>query len=283
MPTYKVDWLFQDTNRDRAVGWTESLYLQNGASTEAAITAGVTLARLRCRMLGSGVNWTEIRASDVDITGDSQAAPGEAPGGSIYNTQFNSDFSGQSSLAVADLPWSALLVRMTATSLYRRSYQLSGNPDACQQDNEGRITQGTWLAAFSAWRLQINVGADQWSIKSRSKDPAIPWFPLSAFSAASQLFTTFSAHGYTVGMEIRFRGRGFSPKPLGTYRIVEVPSTTTFRISPSIEATALTGLEEVRRVAYVYTRILGVVQLRYVHKKRGGLSTAVRGRARTRR
>lgn len=282
MPTVKVDWVFRDLNRERSVGWTESLYLASAASAQDAIIPAVTLGRARVMMLGAGVKWTEIRASDVSIPGDSYVAPGDPwVTGSLYNPAWLSTLLGNVPPAVADFPWSAMLIRLTATAMYRRSYHLSGNPDFIQLDDYQKIVNPTWITFFDQWKNVLTSGGDQWCIKSRSKDPAIAWKTVTAFAPSTQQITVPN-HGYVAGDEVRFRGNGWTPKLLGVAVVSPPISADTFWINRAIGAPSLNGLVQVRKVSYIYTRISGVTQRYYTQKKRGGISGAVRGRQRTR-
>lgn len=283
MANLKVDWVFKDNNRQKSVGWTESLYVTSYANPTTALPRAKELGNLRVLMLGSGVTWLSVRCSDVSIAGDSAFSAGLAnPGiGGIYNTTYNSELSTPSA-TVADFPWSSILLRMNSGHLYRRPYHLSGNPDGIQFDNDLIVQSPTWITAFRNWRNEIVTGSADWAIRVRSKDTEIPWKQVTGFVQETQTITVAN-HGYTVGNEIRFRGRGFNPKPLGVFIVTTVVDVNSFKVDRLITGPLGPQLEQVRKISYIFSKINGIEQVGYTEKKRGGLSQAVRGRRRIRR
>jgi hypothetical protein len=277
MADFKVDFIFQDKNRDRPVGWSESLYLSAYADHAEALVAAYGLANRRVAMLGGGVVLKNIRVSDMAILGDSQVFPGVNPNPQgIYNPALAA--LGAPDFTRADFPWSALECRIDATALYRRAYFLSGNSDGLQLDNEGKVEEPVWINAFLAWVTVLTNPANRWSFRVRDKTGgAVPFKPVLDFDDATKIFNV-PAHGFVVGDIVSFKRGGFDPRITGQWRVSVVPDVNHFVLQGFILDTHINGSPVVQKIMKVYKQITAVVQQYYGFKKRGGISGAVRGR-----
>lgn len=107
---YQISLIFNQ----RKQGWTETWYVKDPESLSDAIAAGEFLAIERRKLCGGNTNIEAIRASDEEVIGDSR----------LRNLPWNDEPSD-----IADQAGAAILVRVEAGGLYRRSMWLRGCPD----------------------------------------------------------------------------------------------------------------------------------------------------------
>ncbi len=279
----KVDFIFRDEFNQRGIGWSESLFGVGFADAGAAYDSAFLLAEKRCMMLGRLVVCTHIRVSNVDVIGDSiiRRGPNPPPSG-LYNPLLVVPPLTVADMG-ADFPWSALEVRMEATSLYRRAYWLSGNPDNFQLDEDLVPINGDWNNAFLAWRAALIAPAGRWCFKVRSKDStAAPLKPIVGFNPLTFTFTA-PAHGLQPNDKVSFRNGGIVPRLTGQYRVLAAPTVDTFTLQNFTQLIALDGNPKIQKVVTIYAGITEVIKNYYGSKKRGGVSFAARGRQRTQR
>lgn len=271
MPTYKVDWIF---NQGRA-GWTETWYASH-TTIEDAMKVGKEGAAVRARLLGQGARLEHVRVSDVDILRDSLAED--------VNVVPSNDGS------IADTPWNAILCRINATELYRRQLWLRGVPDIWidldlgnPNANLGRVLARPQFDAFIAW-LKRTPG---YMLKVISKTGQGTTGPLISSLTANGLGrVVLHAAGSLAnpGEQIRMSGWTGPDAALlnGVFRVVDRDAAT---VTIDLQFALLTDPNsnnngKVRTRKQVYTEVTGGAILRCRKRSTGRAFFAPVGRRR---
>lgn len=200
-------------------GWTETYYSQPDDMTTAMDDAK-SLAQDRALMLNKQAYIEAIRVSDEAVVGDS----GIEVNGLISLT--NSKIDG-------DTCWNSWLIRVEATTKYRRQLWISGMPDEWIKINTDKATfpiNAAFEQAFASFAGKLKV--KKYCIRALSKADAdtLPAKISEYAQAANPKYTTVTAnaHGKVKGEEIRIRGgKGEEVKQFrGIWTIFNVTANT---------------------------------------------------------
>jgi len=138
MPNFQVTLFFQDDAG--TLGWSEPYYIENVDIAGAKISMD-TLIIARAEVLCDLYSIVAGRVSDVDVLNDSLLAEDMPLEGQIVSTS-----------ATAVDPWSALMVRIESSSLYRGRHFFHG------------VLENTFLPSRSYDPANPNAGAwDTWA------------------------------------------------------------------------------------------------------------------------
>lgn len=221
MPIYKASFDFEHN----ANGWTETFYLEY-TDIRAALDSAKEFRPMRVAMLGTmlgglGPRLMTIRVSDVDIQRDA--------------LQYKVPFANQvgSTSETADNANLAVAVRMEAGALYRRTWYISGQPDACCVNG-----QYVGIASFeTGFNLAVNfLKLRQWGVYAQNR-ASVPLLIASVSAPVLSEFTitTVNAHGLAAGNVVQvtkapgmnaIRGKYFVKSVVGATGIVVAGNPT---------------------------------------------------------
>jgi hypothetical protein len=281
MPNQVVTYFFKDVTTGSA-GWTETFYMSAGTLAGALLIAGPqgAIMNARLRLLHPDYQLSAVRVSDVAILRDSLIL---ANAGDTGTGQWGG--AGPHAGDTSEEPYDALLIRMEASSLKRRSFLMRGLPSSVITHTRQYNPDGVWTAAFNVWRttmLANNVS------QIRSQTTGTPTFPNTV---------TISASGY--GLAITYVGAIPAGMVNGAYVKVTgivgaAPVNHLWRISVVGALTlflsaqrrliygTIAGTPIVQLVTYTYPAITSIIPLRGVKKSTGRPFDVLRGRARVR-
>lgn len=215
------------------LGWTETIYLTNTTSLQKCSDDLKELNALRVQLLGAGItlDYTSVSQDSDKQLGDVVATEGLKPT-SVAPFVYNKDYSGEN----ADFGWSAVLCRASADSQYHRQLWLSGAPDSVQLDDQGKITDPNWVAAWKKWKLTLID--TRFGIKAFSKDltdsPIRDIVGVGVGAGGDGQFIFKINHGYSVGDKIFVHGVHGDPndkRPHGEYQVKKVVDAQTVTVT----------------------------------------------------
>jgi len=173
----------------------------------------------------------------------------------------------------ADVPWNAVLARMTTATGRRRMQQFRGMKDLLFR-NGALDPDGDFFAAAAGLKNYLIAN----SICIQTIDPANTLKDVSSVSSLG-LVTTAVAHGLSPEQIVKFF-RTYSIDGVlisGTFRVSTVPTATTFTVAgwdPDLVVTK----GRVRRLSYIYDPINDVQYLRASKRDTGRPFALSRGR-----
>lgn len=279
---------------DHKYGWSES-YFQDGIDNLGVIYGdAIALAEQRATLNGAGVLMPYIRVSNEAIKRDSLVqqinlftiGPGtqEIPAGAnVVKTAFATSGSTK-----PDRPYSAVLLRFEAGSLYHRLMYMRGIPDDLITDPVGPANNQGWAKSFLDWRALFEARLSRWKIKVLSKEDANVFKKVTRLQRPTDgvsVIVTVPGHGYANSDRVRLEGlppqaRAFN----GVWRVFEVTADT-FTLEgtrgPVLDYITLTGTAH--RLEYVYKGITDIVTRGQTHRDTGRPFDSPRGRRKSRR
>jgi len=209
----RVNFLFESVEAVRVVGWSETLWLQ---ATYANLLDGLpdaeALAQARANLLGPGYQLRFVRLSKEGVFRDSRLSELNLPGKTLSRAPENDR---------GDFASSAVLLRMEASDLYRRSMYLSGAPDfimTIQKD----IDEPQWMQYYNQWKalviakfayFAVTAGADGRrppKVLNPTPPPKYTVRPMSLQPITKVIIREYSTHkrGRPFGL---YRGRSRKP------------------------------------------------------------------------
>jgi len=140
MPDYQGTLFFQDNAS--SYGWTENYFYEGVADIDAALALLAVLIPLRAAVLTDRHNLAAGRVSDIAVLNDSKLVSGLPVVGDVVSTN----------LTVVQ-PWTALLTRNEATSLYRGRTFFHGTLETTftsgRNYDTGNPQAADWTALFT--------------------------------------------------------------------------------------------------------------------------------------
>jgi hypothetical protein len=132
----------------------------------------------------------------------------------------------------ADVAYSALLIRMESSSLYRRLMYMRGCPDAMIVNPPGPRPTKAWLDAYEEWANELNKGA--WGFKALLKEgPNAPRFINGMVVVANQTVVQVTDHTFKPGDMVRIESVKGASVPRGVYAVDPInPTSFSLRGAP---------------------------------------------------
>lgn len=291
VPTWRVTIFFRDPGS--GLSWSE-VYWPNGIeSTDAALRAGIALANVRSNLNAPQIKTMALRASDELIQRDAY----------LVTPQEDNTLQGGSSLTFPDgqlqeMPYSTVLVRQEAGSLYHAQRYVSGILDDTIVDPPGpNFASPNFAKAWAAFKNQVlGLGKNKlvgqtWAmlVISKNKLDTVPQ-PVLAFSpvvAGGSTYTiTVPAVQVAVGDIVAIRNGKWIGTPSGNARYLVTA------VNPATGSVTVIGdnagliwksggmLVRQRRILVPITDL----QVRgETHRKRGGRFFLPLGKSRTKK
>ena len=294
MPTFRCTLTFEAGIQ----GWSETFY-RSSTSHGVALTKLRDLAKLRRELLGADVFIRYARVSDEAILRDSlalqlnyvQTGALSAPVGPT-----GGDF-GQALFGAADIPNTALVLRIEAGPLYHGAHYLRGVPDSLIVTPDGPANLQGWASKFDAWVNELTTQG--WQLRVRKQTDTAVRKPIDRMqpqlaAAGSPWVFTVAAHNFKMGNKVRVTSLKVQPgsaKGNGAYKVADVLTPDTFTLQgfpgSGLNAPYLTPADPisgwVQLVDWAYVPIDDVL-VRYQGSRRAGLPFGVlRGRRPIRR
>lgn len=254
MPIFKASFDFTHN----ANGWTETFYLDY-TDIRAAMESAKEFAPLRRGMLGTrvpntGPRMETIRLSDVDVQRD--ALQYKIPPANQFGA--NPEPADNANLAIA--------VRCEGGALYRRTWYISGQPDACCE-NGLYVGTAAFEGAFNNARAFLT--ARQWGLYAQDRTTTRRL--IASFMPPVEGVTTVNTvdpHGFAAGNVVQIQTAPGLQNIRGKYFVREATTPTSFKIAAS--PTGLYGGGGyVRRVNMVLQRFTTVEIDGVTRKSRG--------------
>jgi hypothetical protein len=190
---------------DNKYGWSETIW--SAADTpELAMTQFIKLAFLRYRLLGTGPQSTYLRTSDDKILRDADIQLIDFTKVRFGLDKLDPDFRvapqvvpPRALATPSDVPYSAILIRMSAGTKSHRMCYMRGAPDEVIVDPAGPLKPQAWATAFSDYKAQLESG--QWYFLGVQRDPALnpPKQVTGMAGVLPNIVFTVPAHGFQSG------------------------------------------------------------------------------------
>src|SRR6266536_27383 len=157
--TVKVDYFFEDIGNS---GWTETFYFTDTDITVARDRAETKYVTQRLSLLTGSYSLRELRVSDVAILRDSL----------VKSYTFAQGLGNYPAVAGArdEQPWDALLVRIEAGALNRRSLLMRGLPGGLVDPVGVYTPSALWSRRFAAFRASC-LAAPPFQIRTQTSGP----------------------------------------------------------------------------------------------------------------
>lgn len=216
---------------DGKYGWSET-YWSNTDTPQAATSLFIILAKLRWKLLGSGPNITYLRTSDDLVLRDADITVLDFNAQNAGIDKIDPDFGlvkGKINRAVdtpSDVPYSAILVRMSSGTLGHRMMYLRGAPDELIIDPAGPKQNQAWKTAFANWQTELQSG--RWYWVGQNRNPLVNPFKLvtAVDTAPAHAVFTVPAHGFVTGQFVQASAFVGTNMPKGNYTVTFLTADT---------------------------------------------------------
>jgi hypothetical protein len=162
-------------NDNKAGGDSELFYLTGPNSIEAARTLLNEYIPLRTGILAQGYTIAFGNVSDPEVFRDSLLQ------NQFSGAQLDGRYGGNAAEAPNNDPiYQRLLIRIEASELYRRSFELLGVPTGILDQYGNYLAPRPWLAPFNAWKtFMLTNGALIAKGRLNSAEPVLPIITLA--------------------------------------------------------------------------------------------------------
>lgn len=220
-------------------GWSET-YFRQAETLQDTMGFAQFLAASRAKLMGYGVGLTYLRCSDDAVRRDalvdrpqlfaaSPSSPAQVPtalalqpGQGYMIIPPGANIVKPAVGKLADVPYSAILVRMESGSEYHRLVYMRGCPDDIIVNPAGPILEKAWKDSFDAFLSQLVKGA--WGFMAVSRNTTrYPLKPIVGQLVADPWTVEVTGHGFAKGDTVRVAGvRGHGKLPNGLWTVVPV-------------------------------------------------------------
>ncbi len=237
-------------------GWTETHYCSL-TTAEGAIALAIRDYPARLEALAPPAFLSGIRASDDDAAQDS-----------LFYVPSHNDGLASSTLGLADIPNTAVDVRMEAGAGHRRTLMMRGIPDVIVT-NGGQLDGGQWAAVgAAAWKRKLLT--PNWGMRVRNSAAGAVGIRtmLNNFTLGTVTITTTVPHGLNDGDLAYISGRSNTKGFNGTWKVVRLTDTT-FDINSRVFAQFYFIGLKVRKLSYTFARYTDFIIERATHRVTG--------------
>lgn len=264
MPIIRATFFFEDDNKH---GWTETIHTQKPDLT-TAIAAARALADLRRNCLGDTARITYIRVSDDLVKRDSK----------IHTVPSGDGTTRTTGATAADIANTAVIVRIEASPLARRTLYMRGVPDEVVTRSGKYTPTGGFSNSFDMWANDLII--NNWACRSRDgTNPLHTITDITQVAATGVVtITTIDAHLFELNTPFVVRGVRGAKVVNGTWTPFSIPSATTVTIKITSLIGTYTGGGTAAKLGYILAPITDVKVIRVSHRNAGRPFDSPRGR-----
>ncbi len=259
----KVNFFLKET--DAGAGWSETYYYSSVDLPNVLVKA-IVLAKKRLACLPFSVALPYVRVADDAIQRDSLVYVPPA----IYGALNQPDQQ-------VDVPWNAILCRLSSGSLYRRQLYLRGAPDSLIVEPENLLGLPSFTTPFNAFLKELSTA--NWAIRCFDRGPANPVKPINQIAKlVTPVKINLPAHGWNTGDKVRISHSAY--RPVNAAWPIAVVDADNFVLLNSTVAPPLDifGSGTAHRLVVVYEPIDQAIPVRQTKRNTGRPFDLLRGR-----
>lgn len=266
MPRIRVTFYMKN---QEGLGWSETLF-STRATIQLAMADAFFLYPKRVNLNGNDVSLFYIRASDDEVKRDAE----------IFRVPKNNQSSKDADLGPSEDANTALDVALKAGDLQRGMVFMSGIPDNIVQTGGAFTPSAVWQANYAIWSAAVTAGA--WGLRHRNEAAGSAAITNMTQNGTTGVITVTTAapHGYAVGTYVNILQVGGATRGRGVWRIMDVPSPTTFTYKIKMILQPYTGGGIARALEYQVNSYSSTQVVKVGHHDRGRPFGSPRGRRR---